>query len=79
MCTCTLSTIYLFSIQGPGTVFNPEKKTEVFHEAKYKVFLQMGNHQREYRYHQFVKLSREYFDIMLITELIKSKLSISEI
>ena len=50
-------TITISNIQGPGTVFNPEKKTEVFHEAKYKVFLQMGQHQREYRYHQFAKPS----------------------
>ena len=49
-------------------MFNPKKKTEVFHEAKYKVFLQMGQHQREYRYHQYMKLSREYFDILLITD-----------
>ena len=52
-------------------MFDPEEKTKVFHEAKYKVFLQMGNHQREYRYHQYMKLSREYFNILLITELIK--------
>ena len=38
-----------FPSQGPGTVFYPDKKNKTFHEAKYKVFLKMGQHQREYR------------------------------
>ena len=47
----------IFPMQGPGTVFNPEKKTEAYHEAKYKVFLQMGKHQREYRYQYIIELT----------------------
>ena len=50
-------------------MFNPDKKTEVFHEAKYKVFLQMGHHQREYRYCQYTKLTNMYFSNVLITKL----------
>ena len=69
-------------MQGPGTVFNPEKKTEAFHEAKYKVFLQMGKHQREYRYQYIIELTNKYFSTLLITKLIDnwyfSKLLLSE-
>ena len=45
-----LSEANSFHVQGPGTVFSPDKNTEAFHEKKYKVFLQMGKHQMEYRW-----------------------------
>ena len=44
------SEAYSIHVQGPGTVFFPDKNTEAFHEKKYKVFLQMGKHQMEYRW-----------------------------
>ena len=73
--------LYLYPMQGPGTVFNPEKKTEGFHEAKYQVFLQMGEHQREYRY-QCIEQTIKYFSTVLFTQLIDnwyfSNLALSE-
>ena len=36
-------------VQGGGVVYQPRAATRELHEAKYRVFLDMGDHQRTYR------------------------------
>lgn len=34
---------------GSGTVINPDEKTQLYHDKKYKVFLEMLEDQKKYR------------------------------